>query len=304
MRSKIGQLVILLGLSAILSLGIVLVASSYPGVGVTCEVGTGGLPLAAYDSSAIPQSVIEDAAEMAKTLFGDSQETANNFVGQVLAIYSEAKDKDFVILFNSGGWGWNLLEDSRGWESIFTGIKSELNYMGYQALVLDYKRTEQSWRACLKEASEIANFYPSKAEDLAHRVEFLTKHLPDLKVIVAGESNGTVIADKVMTILGDNPQVYSIQTGPPFWHKRFTLDRSLVLTSNGVLPDSFSQGDLVTMIMANLRALFGFSQTAEGSGAILYFIRAPGHDYWWQHPEVYSEITRFLKRNFSIKRGT
>jgi len=299
-RSKIGQLVILLGLSAILCLGMVLVASSYPGIGVTCEVGTGGLPLAAYEGSGIPQSVIEDATEMARTLFGDSQEKANNFVNQVLAVYSEAKDKDFVILFNSGGWGWNLLEDSRGWESIFDGIKSELNYMGYQALVLDYKRTEESWRACLREASEIANFYPSKAEDLACRVEFLTKHLPDLKVIVAGESNGTVIADKVMTILRDNRQVYSIQTGPPFWHKRVTLERALVLTSNGVLPDTFSQGDLMSMIAANLRALFGLSQTDEDSGTILRFLRAPGHDYWWQHPSVSSEITNFLKRNFGI----
>ena len=301
MRRKINQLVTLLGLFAILSLGVVLVASSYTGIGVTSEVGTEGLPLAAYDLSVIPQSVFEDATEMAGTLFGDSQEKANNFVSQVLAIYSEARDKDFVILFNSGGWGWNLLEDSRGWESIFTGIKSELNNMGYQALVLDYKRTEESWRACLREASEVANFYPSKAEDLACRVEFLTKHVPEVKVILAGESTGTVIADKVMTILGDNPQVYSIQTGPPFWHKRVTLERALVLTSNGVLPDSFSQGDFMSMILANLKALFGSSQTANDSGAILYYIRAPGHDYWWQHPDVYSEITNFLKRNFSIK---
>ena len=284
-------------------LGILMVASSYPGVGVTSEVGTGGLPLAAYDGSAIPQSVIEDATEMAKTLFGDSQEKANNFVSQVLAIYSKAEDKDFIILFNSGGWGWNLLENSQGWGSIFTGIKIELDHMGYQALVLDYKRTEESWRACFEEASEIANFYPSKAEDLACRVKFLTEHVPDLKVILAGESTGTVIADKVMTILGDNPQVYSIQTGPPFWHKRITLERALVLTSNGVIPDSFSRGDLTSMITANLRNLFGLPQTTNNSGAILNFVRAPGHDYWWQHPDVYSEITSFLKRNFSVKRG-
>jgi len=103
LKSKIGQLVTLLVLSAIMLLGILMVASSYPGVGVTSEVGTGGLPLAAYDGSAIPQSVIEDATEMAKTLFGDSQEKANNFVSQVLAIYSKAEDKDFIILFNSPG---------------------------------------------------------------------------------------------------------------------------------------------------------------------------------------------------------
>jgi len=301
MRRKINQLVTLLGLFAILSLGVVLVASSYTGIGVTSEVGTEGLPLAAYDLSVIPQLVIEDATEMARTLFGDSQEKANNFASQVLAVYSEAKDKDFVILFNSGGWGWTPLENTLGWQTIFRGIKFELDFMGYESLMLDYKRTEDSWRACLKEASEMANFYPSKAEDLACRVEFLTKHVPEVKVILAGESTGTVIADKVMTILGDNPQVYSIQTGPPFWHKQGTLERALVLTGNGVLPDSFSQGDLVAMTVASLRALFGLPQSGDDRGTVLYHIRAPGHDYWWQHPKVYSEITTFLKCNFSIK---
>ncbi len=226
MLRKIGQLATLIGLSALLMLGIVLIASSYPGVGSASTAGTGGLPLTAGDNSSIPPVVVEDATEMAKTLFGDSQEEVNNFVNQVLAIYTEAKDKDFIILFNSGGWGWNLLEDSQGWESIFTGIKTKLNVMGYQALALDYQRTRVSWRACLEEASEIANFYPSKARDLAGRVELLTRHIPEVKVILAGESTGTVIAEKVMTILKDNPRVYTIQTGPPFWHKRVKIGNS------------------------------------------------------------------------------
>ena len=301
MLRKIGQLGALLGLSAIMLLGVALVASSHPFVFTASEVGTGGLPLAAYDSSTVPQSVIDDASQMATALFGDSREKASNFANQALAIYTEAKDKDFVILFNSGGWGWNLLEDSRGWDSIFVGIKSKLDNMGYQSLVLDYQRTEESWRACLKEASEIANFYPSKAQDLTYLVQFLTEHIPDVKVIVAGESTGTVIADKVMTMMRDNPQVYTIQTGPPFWHKQDALERALVLTSNGLLPDSFSQGDILSLITANVRALFGLPQVTDDGGTMLRYLRAPGHEYWWQHPDVYSNITKFLESNFSIK---
>lgn len=300
MLRKFRQLATLVGLSALLMLGIVLIASSYPGIGSTSAAGTGGLPLTAGDDSSISSAVVKDATDMAEKLFGDSQEEVNHFVSQVLAIYSEAKDKDFVILFNSGGWGWNLLEDSHGWESIFTGITTELTDMGYQALVLDYKRTSKSWRACFEEATEIANFYPSKARDLTGRVELLTRHLPEVKVILAGESTGTVIADKVMTIMKDNPQVYTIQTGPPFWHKRVTLDRALVLTSNGLVPDSFSEGDFLSMLTANLKDVFGLPGTPHDFGNILQFLRAPGHDYWWQHPSVYTEITDFLNRNFSI----
>lgn len=300
MLRKIGQLATLIGLSTLFMLGIVLIASSYPGVGSASTAGTGGLSLTASDNSSIPPVVVEDAAKMAKTLFGGSPEKVNSFVNQVLAIYTEAKDKDVIILFNSGGWGWNLLEDSHGWESIFTGIKTQLNIMGYQALALDYQRTRVSWRACLEEVSEIANFYPSKARDLAGRVELLTRHIPEVKVILAGESTGTIIAEKVMTILKDNPRVYTIQTGPPFWHKRVKMERSLILTSNGIAPDSFSDGDFGSMITASLRDIIGLPNTSRDFGNILQFLRAPGHDYWWQYPSVYSEITDFLNQNFDI----
>lgn len=301
MRDKINQLGILLTFAILLLFGMVLVASSYPGGGIASKLGTNGLPLGACDQSTIPQSVIDDATALGKTLFGEYQEKANAFVRQTLAIYAEAKDKDFVILFNSGGWGWSPLEKTEGWGSIFTGIESELDYMGYQALLLDYNRTEESWRGRLDEATEMANYYPRKARYLASKVAFLTRHVPELKVIITGESNGTVISDRVMTLLENNPQIYSIQTGPPFWHLRATLERTLVLTSSGIAPDTFSQGNLLTIIIANLKALLGLSQTEEASGNILFHIRAPGHDYWWQQPNVYSEITNFLEQNFGNK---
>ncbi len=300
MLKRIGQLAIFIGLASFLMLGMVLVASSYHGIGNASNAGTGGMPLPAGNSAVIPSAVVDDATDMARTLFGDSREEVDNFVNQVLAIYDEARDKDFILLFNSGGWGWNLLEDSQGWDSIFTGITTELTDMGYQALLLDYKRTPKSWRACFEEATEIANFYPSKAKDLAARVELLTRHLPQIKVILAGESTGTVITDKVMTIMKDNPNVYTIQTGPPFWHKTAKMERTLVLKSNGIVPDSFSEGDFLHIITANLKDVFRFPDTDQDFGNIFKILKAPGHDYWWQHPSVYTEITDFLNRNFSL----
>ena len=151
---------------------------------------------------------------------------------------------------------------------------------------------------------EVITAYPSKAENLDCRVEFLTTHIPDLKVIVTGESNGTVVSDSAMNILRDNPQVYSIQTGPPFWHKNVMLDRTLVLDSNGMTRDSFSQGDIPAILWASLKALLSLSPAEEEDpGRILYFFRAPGHDYCWQYPGVYSQITNFLEHNFGFKHG-
>ena len=301
MTTKIRRLKLGVTLTVVLSLAIVLLAPSFSAAGVACETGTGGTPLSVSDFSAIPQSVVDDAARLATELFGDYQQECDAFASQLLATYLKAKDKDFIMVFNPGGWGWNLLETSPEWRSIFDGIKSELNSSGYTSLLLDYQRTTDSWRGCFGELVEMMTGYPSKAQDLALRVGFLTNHIPDLRVILAGESTGTIISDRAMNILRGNPQVYSIQTGPPFWHKSTVLDRTLVMTSNGVTPDSFSRGDFFTIVCVNLEALFGFSQAEDEAGRVLLYVGSPGHEYWWQYPGVYSQITSFLNKNFGIK---
>ena len=300
MASNIRRIGVLAVVTAVLLFGAVLVAASYTNVGMTA-VSNGGWSLSTPDLSAVPESVVKDATVLSMELFGGYQEKYGDFTNQLLATYAEAKDKDFVVIFNPGGWGWNVLDSSPGWKSIITGIEIELDSLGYDSLLLSYQRTDESVRGVIDEFVEVTSVYPSKAENLASRVEFLTDHIPDLKVIVAGESNGTVISDGAMNILQNNPQVYSIQTGPPFWHKSIKLDRTLVLDNNGRTPDSFSQGDIPTMVWASLKDLIGLPQPEEESGRIMYFVRAPGHDYRWQYPGVYSQITNFMKQNFGRK---
>lgn len=300
---NIRRLGILVALTAVLLLGTVLIAFSYTSVGIAGSVGAGGVPLSVPDLSTVPESVAEDAARLAMELYGDYQEGYEDFVDRLLAIYGEAEDKDFVVIFNSGGWGWNFLENSPGWRSIFSGIESELAGLGYTSLMLDYRRTDENLRGVIDEGVEMITSYPSKAENLACRVEFLTNHIPDLRVIVTGESDGTVISDSVMNILRYNSQVYSIQTGPPFWHRHVMLDRTLVLNHNGRHPDSFSQGDISTMLWTSLQDVLGLPQPEENSGRIMFFLRAPGHDYWWHYPTVHSQITNFLEANFGFKQG-
>ena len=291
---KIGQRRIVVALAVVLSIIIAGLALTASEIGITSGVGNEGLPISASDLSAVPQSVVEDANRLATEIVGDSQERCDDFVNQLLATYLEANDKDFVILFNPGGWGYNLVERSPGWWSIFTGIESELNSSGYKSLLLTHQRTINTLQGRLDEIEELLTGYSSKANDLAYRVEFLTTHIPDLSVILTGDSNGTVICDKTLNILGDNPRVYSIQTGPPFWHANIMSDRTLIMTDNGITPDSFSRGDFLAMVRANLKALIGLSQPEEDSGTILHFLRAPGHDYQWQYPEVSSQIKNFL----------
>ena len=301
MLKKIGNLGIVVILVAVPLIAIVWLTIFNSEVGMAKDIGMQGPPLSACDYSSVPQTVIDDAVDLASELIGKGQENIQNFVDQLVSMYTEVKDLDVVIVFNSGGWGWNLTNETPGWDSILDGIKSQLEILGYNSLVLNYRRTGGGITGCLKEFYEAATRYPHKAQDLAWRVEFLTDHLPKLRVIVAGESTGTVISDKTMRILKDKPQVYSIQTGTPFWHKPTELDRTLLMNSNGRGIDTFSYGNVPAMVWATVKGWFGLTSPDDNPGSILSWLKAPGHDYSWQYPGVCSEVVGFLDKNFGKK---
>lgn len=299
MAGKVHRLKIAVILTVVLSLAIVILVPSLMVPATTSEAGTGGIPLSIQDLSTVPQSIVDDAARLATELFGNGPREYHDFINQLLATYLVAKDKDIVMFFNSGGWGWTLIEDSPEAQSFATGMESELASLGYTSLMLDYSRTASTLNGHLSELMLAVGLYPLKAKDLASRVEFLTNHIPGIKVILTGMSNGTLIGESVMNILRDIPQVYSIQLGPPFWSNSIVSDRSLAIRSNGIVPDSFSQGNVFTIIRASLESLFGMSQ--DNAGHILLYVKAPGHDYQWQYPEVHSQIISFLQQNFGLK---
>ena len=94
MAGKIRKLGVLIALTAVLVLGVVLVAISYSDVGVTNELMSGVLTTSADDFSAVPQSVADDAGRLAEVLYGESHEKYKGFVDQLLATYIKAEDKD------------------------------------------------------------------------------------------------------------------------------------------------------------------------------------------------------------------
>ncbi len=296
MAAKVRRLKIGIALTVAMSLAIVLLAPSPVVPATASEVGSGGVPLAVSPSLVEDTALVEDAAELATELFGDDQQKSDDFISQLLATYLVAKDKDIVMIFNSGGFGWTPFGDSPQEQGFVAGIESKLTGSGYRVLLLDHFRSDKTLNGVISELMAESALYPSKAKDLALRVEFLTDHIPGISVILIGQSNGSAICERVMSILKGNRQVYSIQLGPSFWNDSVISDRSLVMRNNGVVPDSFSQGDLFTIIRTNLEALFGISQ--ENPGHILLYIGAPGHDYRWEYETVRSQITGFLNKHW------
>ena len=301
MIKKLARVAIVTVLVAVLVLVAAWLTLFYTEVGMTKEIGFHEPELSDVEYSAVPQSVIDDATRIARELVGQSQEKLKGFVDQLVGTYIKAKDMDVVILFNSGGWGWNLTQETPGWASILNGIKTELDKLGYKSLMLNYRRTSAGVRGCINEFIEAVARYPHKARELARRVEFLTDHIPNIKVIVTGESTGTVISDKTMGFLKDKSQVYSIQTGTPFWHKPAELDRTLLMNSNGRTIDTFSYGHVPVMLWASVKSWLGLTSPEDNPGSILSWLKAPGHDYSWQYPGVYAEVVKFLEKNFGWK---
>lgn len=252
------------------------------------------LPDEAY--AQIPLDIKESASKTALEFYGNDSELVVDFTNQLLSTYWFAKDKDFLIIFNPGGWGWASIQDSSGWDSIADGIKTQLAENGFDSFVLDYQRTDNSLNGYTSELSAYFSNYAGKADHLASIVNFITGYLPDLKIIITGESNGAAFGEKVFRKLSENAQVYGILTGPPFWSKEIECERLLVIRDNGETPDSFSNGDVFTMIRANIEALFGIRPQNEGN--ILLYIGAPGHDYSWDYPLLKADITSFVSSSF------
>jgi len=301
MSSKVWRLITGLILILILGSTATIIFSPTPVTLATTReaVAADSLP-PSYEPATVPQEVVEDASRLSAAIFGTSSEYYGEFFNQLLTMYSAAKDKDLVMIFNPGGWGWTPIEASPHGQSFIDGIGDELEKTGQSFLVLNHLRTERNGPGSFVEIIEMASSYPTKAEELAARINFLTSNIPDIKIIIAGESNGSMICEDTINILKENPRVYSIQLGPPYFTENLVPDRTLVLKYNGIIPDSFSQGDLFTIITSNLARLIN-PANQQTTGNVGISIAAPGHDYRWEYPEVRNQITMFLNDVVGIK---
>lgn len=180
-------------------------------------------------------------------------------------------------------------------------MRVEIESQGYAPVLVDYRRTRSTFAGWAREAFELLRRYPNKAREMAHILQFLLEHIPGLWIILAAESNGSVIANAAMRRLRKNPHVISIQTGPPAWERPQVLHRTLVLRGNGGMYDSYSVGDILTLVRANLRSILRLSKTSEPSGMVLNSLHAPGHEYSWKHLRVADAITFFLQEHLREK---
>jgi hypothetical protein len=277
------------------SLLLLVLAVTFSGIGMISQVEARVNPSQQEMTANIPTVVLQDARTLAAQRYGQGDK-ADTFYDQVLKAFQEARDEDVVIFFNPGGWGTKNLNASPDWVSIIEGMQKDIAAAGFRVSTLNYLRTTNNLRGQLNELKEMATAYKNKAGGLADLVNFLTAHNQDLKIILAAESTGTIICDETMKLLASNTRVFSVQTGIPFWYKYQPNARTILLKDNGKVADSFSRGDLWTILKCSFKSLV-VKEKAESEGTILGFLSAPGHEYWWQDPGVCPTIESFLQKN-------
>jgi len=258
----------------------------------------------------------QQAWEMASEVVGTSREVQEQFVADVVGLYYKVKDNDLAIFCIPGGWGREPLAANAEGRSWLVGMEAELAELGYNYCVVDDIRTGDGLVEYLFEFKEQMTHYPSKAKDLAAKIDFLTQQVAGLKVIITGQSNGAAYAGEVIRHLKENPTVYSIQVGVPFWHKVSKTSQSLVIDNNGIGADALTERDLFRLLKANLVKIFILNHVPSFTPvdwvitrAVLVFwpynfglgLQAPGHDYMWGYPGVGPVIEAFLVKNFSMK---
>ena len=252
-----------------------------------------------------PASMRERAYELATLIFSDPAE-CSRFADEVVKIHFDAQNVDFLLVYNTGGFGGGTMAGDPEWPGVLEGIKAQLATLGYESMIIEHQRGKEGLIEFLDEVEEIKCDYPVKAPELAAKVAFLTRYNPELKVVLTGRCFGAVISNEVMELAAGNPQLYSIQAGRPFWYTDPGGERSLVIEDNGVMPDILNSRGVLhflwILFKANLGHFLSASPPDEGSfQAVNWYLKAPGHTYTWDHPAVRTRILAFLEQNFGHK---
>lgn len=245
----------------------------------------------------------KEAYDLAQQLFG-SQETGGSFANQLLDICTRAQGKDFLIIHNPGGWGHTQLDRCLAWErSILEGISTTIREMGYSSLLIQYFRTRDSWWERLRDMKEQFRFFASKATVMAAGLQFISKHINALQVILVGVSQGAAFSNAVMQKLGAPCQVVSVELGFPFQYRPWgrITERTLAIDSNGIVPDALAHGNWKVGIGILVAAPFRWViYRLQGRPVeFAHCISAPGHEYDWNYPEIQRQIRGFLEINFA-----
>ncbi len=248
----------------------------------------------------------EEAQQLAHRLFGNETERVSKFVDRVLDTCVRARGKDFLLIHNPGGWGNKTFDHCLQWErNVVNGVSATIERLGYTSLLMQYFRSGTGWREWMHDAREQFSFFLTKARIMAAEVEFITRHVDNLKVLLIGVSQGAGFSNAVMQQLNELRRIYGIEVGIffPYMSRRVLTERTLALDWNGIVPDAAVRRDMLVGARAYLAApLRWLKYRLQGRSVKLSScVNIRGHNYDWGYPYVRRRVTGFLEANFGSK---
>lgn len=224
-----------------------------------------------------------------------------NFPAQ--QVLSMASDSDVIIIFNSGGWGNTPLEKAEDFAPIINGIQETLKSWGYDSIVVPYNRTKNGFLGKVSSSRDFLTSFDFSSENLAKEVDFLAEKLPGKKIILAGLSNGSTLANKTYEKISENARdsVYAVAAGAPFWVEPVKSENVLLVSNGG--KDTLAKGEIGSLLVELFKTPFKWvlSKINGQNLTISQAAHADGHDYSWSSSEINSQITGFLGARFTPK---
>lgn len=256
------------------------------------------------------QSLQAKIEQLAGRLFPRQRKKREQLAAQLLEMYTQACDKDFLVIHSPGGWGNAHWQDVSDWEkSIVTGVTATLEKLGYSFIMEQYFRSgDVLWgpKSVFREAQFFLWGASYRAEVLVEELKFIVHNLPKVKVVLVGASQGAAFNNTAMMNIDNPERIYSIELGTFFPHmpRRKITERTLAIDSNGLMNDPMCHRDLRVATKAYLGAFYRwFKYRAIGKPMkFTHCINTPGHEYRWEYPAICGRITEFLTTKFGEKR--
>lgn len=105
-------------------------------------------------------------------------------------------------------------------KSIVTGVTATLEKLGYSYSVVQYFRSGNGWLRHMMDTPKEARFFFSgaspRAKVMAEELRLVLKYLPNLRIILAGASQGAAFDNAAMRKLGKHDRIFSVELGTFF----------------------------------------------------------------------------------------
>jgi hypothetical protein len=252
----------------------------------------------------------EDTNRADERLPGKQGERQVGLAGWLEEVLDKARDKEFLLIHNPGGWGSTRLEQCLDWErSIVAGVSETIGNMGRSWALVQYFRSGNRFLDHMRDIVKETRFFfwgqSSQAKQVARYLQTITSTMPELNVVLVGASQGAAFSNAVMRRLNGVPQIYSVELGIFFPHmsRRVVTERTLAIDNNGLMPDPMSHRNLWAGFKAYSTAFFRwFKYRIRGKPTkFTNCINVPGHEYRWEYPEVRRRIEEFFQENFGTR---